>query len=83
MGRKKTVMKIPTSATLICPACKKATRAIVSIENSPQKYSCPKCKTEIKTPLTSCCVICAYNKTGKTCPRTMYMKARVAGLEIK
>jgi len=80
---KKSVQKIPKTVILVCPFCKKGTTAKVSIEYSPQKYMCPKCKQEVRTPLASCCVICAYSKSGTKCPRELYMKAKVKGWEIK
>ena len=82
MARKR-VMKIPKTLTLKCPSCFKNSRAMVSIDNSPQLFICPKCDNEIKTPITSCCVICAYDNKGRKCPRTSYMEARVKGLEMR
>ena len=76
---KKSVQKIPKSVILVCPHCGKGTTAKVSIENSPQKYICPKCKQEVVTPIASCCVICAFSKSGTKCPRELYMKAKVRG----
>ena len=80
---KKSVQKIPSNVILICPHCKKGTTAKVSIDSSPQKYTCPKCKQEVVTPITSCCVICAFSKSGTKCPRELYMKAKVRGWEIR
>jgi hypothetical protein len=81
MGRKKSVQKIPKSALLKCPHCSKKTRAIVDVDNCPQKYICPKCKQEVRNPLTSCCVICAFS--NKKCPRTLFARARVKGWELR
>ncbi len=83
MGAKKSVQKIPKTVILVCPHCKKGTTAKVSIEFSPQKYDCPKCKQEVRTPIASCCVICAFSKSGTKCPRELYMKAKVRGWEIR
>lgn len=80
MPRKKKKQKIPTTVILKCPHCKKGTKAKVSINYSPQKYICPKCKKEVVTPITQCCVICAYSKTK--CPRQLYMEAKTKDLEI-
>ena len=80
---KKRIQKIPTKVILICPYCKKGTKAKLSIEFSPQKYVCPKCKKEVITPITSCCVVCAYSKSKTKCPRSLYMEAKSKGLEIK
>ena len=81
MGRKKTVMKMPKQMTLMCPHCKEKNKANVSIDICPQSFTCPKCNAEVKTPLTQCCVLCAYS--NKPCPRTLYMNAKAKGLEIK
>ena len=78
---KKRIQKIPKSVLLKCPHCSCKSKAIVSIDNCPQSFECPKCKQNVKNPLTSCCVICAFS--GKKCPRTLYMEAKVKGLEIR
>ncbi|MBM3247004.1 hypothetical protein FJZ17_00460 [Candidatus Pacearchaeota archaeon] len=83
MGAKKRVQKIAEYVILVCPHCKKGTKAHVDIENCPQSYTCPKCKQEVRKPVSECCVICAYSKNGKPCPRTLYMKAKVKNLEIR
>ena len=78
---KKRFQKIPKNVLLTCPSCSQKSKAIVSVENSPQQFACPKCFAEVRTPLTQCCVICAYS--GKNCPRTLFMEAKVKGLEIR
>ncbi len=77
----KRVQKIPKNVMLKCPSCSVKSKAIVSVENSPQSYVCPKCSFEVRNPLTQCCVICAFS--GKKCPRTLFMNAKVKGLEIR
>ncbi len=81
MGRKKSVMRIPKQVMLICPFCEGKNKAIVSIENSPQSFVCPKCNAEVRNGIAQCCVICAFS--NKKCPRTLYMEAKVKGLEIR
>ncbi len=81
MGRKRKSIKIPKNVMLLCPLCSQKSRAIVNIDNCPQKFVCPKCNQEVRNPLTSCCVICAFS--GKKCPRSLYMEAKVRGLEMK
>lgn len=81
MGRRKSVVRIPDIVTLKCPHCGKGSRAKVSIDVCPQAFTCDKCKQEVRTPITSCCLICAYSKTK--CPRTLLAEARVKGLEIR
>ena len=78
---KKRIQKIPKSVILKCPSCSENSKAVVSVENSPQSYICPKCSFEVRNPLTQCCVICAFS--NKKCPRTLYMNARVKGLELR
>ena len=81
MGRKKKIQKIPKNVMLKCPFCSEKSKAIVDIENCPQKFTCPKCNEEVRNPLTSCCVICAFS--GKKCPRTLLMEAKSKGLELR
>lgn len=81
MGRKKRVVRIPECVILKCPHCGKGTKAKVSVEVCPQVFFCEKCKQEVRTPITSCCLICAFSK--KKCPRTLMAEARVKGLEIR
>ena len=81
MGRKKSTIKIPKSVLLKCPHCLEKSKAIVDIESCPQSFKCPKCNQEVKTPITQCCVICAFS--NKKCPRSLYMEAKVKGLELR
>jgi hypothetical protein len=78
---KKRVMKIPKNVLLKCPNCLKRNKAKVDIENCPQDFTCPKCNQIARNPITQCCVICAYS--GKKCPRSLYMEAKVKGLELR
>ncbi len=78
---KKRFQKIPKTIMLRCPHCVSKSKAIVSIESCPQQFVCPKCSAEVRTPLTQCCVICAFS--GKKCPRTLFMEAKVKGLELR
>ena len=66
---------------LKCPACASKSKALVSIDICPQKFVCPKCSVEVRNPLTQCCVICAFS--GKRCPCTLFMEAKVKGLELR
>ena len=81
MPRKKTIQKIPKNVLLKCPFCSGRNKAVVSVENSPQQFVCPKCSQEVKTPIAQCCVICAFS--NKKCPRTLFMEAKVNWLEIR
>jgi len=80
---KKKIQIIPKTVILVCPHCKKGTKANVSVAYSPVKYECPKCKQEVVAPITSCCVICAFSKSGTKCPRELYAKAKVRGYKIR
>ena len=80
MGKKR-IQKIPVSVILKCPYCSKKSRALVSKDYCPQSFICPKCKQEVKNPVATCCVICAFSSTK--CPRTLYSEARVKGYEIR
>ena len=78
---KKRIQKIPKNVLLKCPHCSEKSKAIVSIENCPQIYVCPKCSQEVRNPVTQCCIICAFS--DKKCPRTLFMEAQVKGLELR
>lgn len=78
---KKRIQKIPKNVMLKCPSCSRKNKAIVSVDVSPQQFVCPKCLQEVRTPLTRCCVICAYSV--KKCPRTLFMEAKIKGLELR
>lgn len=80
MARKR-IQKIPKEITLTCPFCGNKNKAKVSIDLCPQMFTCPKCEKEVRTPLTQCCVLCAFS--NKRCPRTLYMEAKVRGLEMR
>ena len=79
--RRKKIQEIPKNVTIKCPFCLKSNRAIVSIDNCPQFFICPKCEKEVRNPLTSCCIICAFS--NKKCPRTLFAEAKVKGLELR
>jgi len=81
MGRQKRIAKIPKTVMLRCPHCAEKSKAKVSMDVCPQVYVCPKCNWEVRTPITSCCVICAFS--GKKCPRSLFSEAKVKGLEIR
>ncbi len=78
---KKRIQKIPKNVMLKCPLCSAKSKAIVSTETSPQIYVCPKCLSEVRNPLTQCCVVCAFS--GKKCPRTLFMEAKINGWELR
>lgn len=78
---KKRIMKIPKTVLLQCPHCKAKSKALVSTENCPQSFECPKCKQHVQNPITQCCIICAFS--NKKCPRSLYMEAKIKGLELR
>ena len=78
---KKRLIKIPKIIILKCPNCSEKSKARVDIKNCPQSFTCPKCSSLIRNNLMNCCVICAFS--SKKCPRTLYMEAKVKGLEIR
>lgn len=78
---KKRIQKIPKTVMLKCPHCSAKSKAIVSVDNCPQNFICPKCLVEVRNPITQCCVICAFS--DKKCPRTLFMEAKVKGLELR
>ena len=80
MGRKR-VLTIPENAKIRCPNCNTVSLRKVPIDSSPQYFDCDKCGNHIKTPITSCCIICAF--TNKKCVPTLLMQARAKNLEVK
>ena len=80
MGKKR-IQKIPKQVILTCPNCSGKNKALVDIDSCPQSFKCPKCNQEIRAPITRCCAICAFS--NKKCPRSLYMEAKVKGLELR
>lgn len=56
-------LTLPKVASLICPACKKRCRRAVPSDSSPGYFDCDACGERTRTPLTACCIICAFTKT--------------------
>ena len=81
MGRKKIFVRLPKLASINCLHCGKKSRRKVPFDSSPQYFDCDKCGQRTKTPMTQCCVICAF--TEKKCAPTLRMKAMANGLSIK
>ena len=81
MGRKKTTIKVPKVVILRCPNCSKTQRIAVSLESSPQSFICKECESEVKTPLTQCCVVCAFS--NKRCPYSVKMNAFSKDLSLR
>ncbi|MBI5148419.1 hypothetical protein HZA33_01950 [Candidatus Pacearchaeota archaeon] len=80
MGRKR-ILKIPNSATIKCPSCNKNTRMKIEKDRSPQFFHCRKCKKDVQTPITKCCIICAFS--DKKCLHSLLMEAHAKGLQVK
>ena len=80
MGRKR-VIKIPTSAKITCPNCNKKTIIKVEKDSSPQFFECKKCRQKSATPITKCCIICAFS--DKNCIHSLLMEAHNKGLLVK
>ena len=81
MGRKKQFIKIPEVASIKCPACGAKSKRKVPSDSSPQYFDCDKCNARTQTPITSCCIICAF--TGKKCIPSLKMEAKIKGLEMR
>ena len=80
MGRKK-IIKIPKTAPLKCPHCLKNTRVKVPNDSSLYTLICKKCKKEINTPESNCCVICAFS--SKKCGAALRVEAGINNLEVR
>lgn len=81
MGRRKTFLKIPEVATIKCPSCGAKSKRKVPLDASPQYFDCDKCSARIQTPITGCCIICAF--TNKKCVPSLKMEAMAKGLELR
>ncbi len=81
MGRKKTYINLPQVATIKCPLCGKMSKRKVPLDSSPMYFDCDKCGQRITTPITSCCIICAFTK--KKCAPSLFMEAKRKGIEVR
>lgn len=80
MARKK-ILRIPKLVTLTCLQCGKKSKRNVPEDASPQYFDCDGCGQRTQTPVTACCMICAF--TGKKCAPALRMEAKMNGLEIR
>lgn len=80
MGRKR-VLRIAKTAKIKCPKCSAISVRKVPEDSSPGYFDCDKCNSRINTPITQCCVICAY--TNKKCVPALKMEAYRNKLEMK
>jgi hypothetical protein len=78
---KKRIQKIPKLVNIKCPFCDYKMRLNVPIDRSIQSTECKSCEQLIRTPLTQCCVVCAFS--DKKCPSTLIIEAKLEGLEIR
>jgi hypothetical protein len=81
MGAKKRIIKLPKNAKIKCPNCGAISLRKVPIDSSPMYFDCDKCKQRANTPITSCCIICAFTK--KKCAPSLIMYAKAKGLELR
>ena len=81
MGRKKTFIKIAKTANIKCNSCQAISKRKVPEDSSPQYFDCDKCHSRMQTPITSCCIICAY--TNAKCVPSLKMEAKIKGLELR
>jgi len=78
---KKRIQKIPKRVTLKCPFCDKNNRIDVPEQGTIHSLECRHCKQLIKTPMTQCCIICAFTKTK--CPYNLKVEANAKGLQLR
>lgn len=81
MGRRKTIEKVAKRVNIKCPKCSSVFRFDVPEDGSPQFFDCPKCNQRTNTPITKCCIICAFS--DKKCSRSSIMNAAAKGLELR
>jgi len=80
MGRKKIIQKIPKAVIIKCPHCS----ANFRVKNNSEgvfSVECRKCKQKILTPITQCCIICAFS--DKRCSNSLLIEAKAKNLEIR
>jgi hypothetical protein len=81
MGAKKRIQKIPKRATIKCPSCHSSNRLEVPLDRIINSFECSSCKQTIKTPISDCCIICAFS--NKKCPTNLKIEAKAKGLELR
>lgn len=65
-------LKIPKSAIIKCPHCRKSQRMQIPQDSCLYFYNCKKCDQKLETPTAQCCVVCAYTK--KECAPVLIRK---------
>ncbi len=80
MGRKR-VIKILSNAKINCPICNASSLRKVPMDASPQYFDCDKCNARTKSPMTACCIICAFTKTK--CVPSLLLEAKTKNLQVK
>jgi phage FluMu protein Com len=81
MGAKKRIQKIPKVVNVKCPKCSAINRLNVPADTLINFLQCRKCKEITTTPITSCCIICAFTKYK--CPTNLLIEAKAKGLEVR
>jgi len=77
---KKKFLKIPKRIDIKCPNCDYIMRLEVREDNLINSVECKNCKNIIKTPVTQCCIICAFS--DKKCPPNLKIEAKAKGLVL-
>lgn len=80
MAHKKFI-KIPKIVAITCRNCGKRCRRAVKIDDCPQYFDCDACGQRMQTPVSACCIICAF--TNKKCPASLVMESKIKKLEIR
>ncbi|HLC31786.1 MAG TPA: hypothetical protein VJK51_03895 [Candidatus Nanoarchaeia archaeon] len=78
---RKRIQKIPKRVEIGCPHCAARLRFEVSAEKGVQTLVCSSCEQIIRTPITQCCIVCAFS--DKQCPYSLVSEARVKGMELR
>lgn len=81
MGAKKRIQKIPKRVTVKCPKCSANMRLEVPLEGIINSFECKSCKEKIITPISDCCIICAFS--NKKCPLNLRIEAKAKNLELR
>jgi len=78
---KKRFLNVPKRIDVKCPNCDKINRLDVPQEGIINSFECKECKNNVKTPITQCCIICAFS--DKKCPLNSKIEAKSKGLVLR
>jgi len=78
---KKKYLKVPRKVNVKCPKCSSINRLDIPEDRLINSFSCKQCKETIITPISSCCIICAFS--NKKCLTNLKIEAKAKNLELR